>query len=262
MRSMVAVARGDRAGERIQSAGTIGRQVEAEPGAAERGVVVCPDSPVVRFNNRLADRQAHAHAAFLGREKAVEETREMRWINPRAAVLDHEAHRFRARQNGPNKNVSAPGPRHGVDRVDGEVHNNLLKLGTVTDDPAKPRFQVERNGDIVGLELMPEEIHQLLDDIGERMRCWLQCSPASHGTDPVNDVGRSSRVGHHTPGELPHLLDVEVGSSEAAEAGLAVGDDGGKWLVDFVRDRGRQDAEARDLRQMREFRTGFAPLLL
>ena len=73
----------------------------------------------------------------------------MRGINSRAAVLDNAAHSFRLRQHGSNTNAPAQGLglRHRLDRVDGKVHDHLLELGAVADDPGKVRRQFEGNGD-------------------------------------------------------------------------------------------------------------------
>jgi hypothetical protein len=79
------------------------RQLDDKSGPAEGRFVVGSNDPIMRFNDRLSDRQAQSHAGLLGRKKAVEQTRQMLSVDAGAAILDEAAHRLRVdllRSNG------------------------------------------------------------------------------------------------------------------------------------------------------------------
>src|SRR6266478_9935384 len=50
-------------------------QFENKPRAAECGLIVGSNAPIVRFDDRLGHRQAQAHAGLLGRKETIEQMR-------------------------------------------------------------------------------------------------------------------------------------------------------------------------------------------
>src|SRR5258708_29197334 len=50
-------------------------QLENKPCAAQCRLIVGSNAPIVRFDDRLGDRQAQAHAGLLGRKEAIEQMR-------------------------------------------------------------------------------------------------------------------------------------------------------------------------------------------
>src|SRR5205807_1772180 len=69
-------------------------QVKTESGSAQDRIVARPNASPMGFDDRPANCQTYTHAAGFGREEAFKNTREMRRINTRAAVLDATAHRL------------------------------------------------------------------------------------------------------------------------------------------------------------------------
>src|SRR5271156_4227832 len=56
-----------------------------------------PQPPTMGFDNRAADREAHAHSVGLRRVEGLEETRQSFGAQPRAGVSPPEAHLVRFR---------------------------------------------------------------------------------------------------------------------------------------------------------------------
>src|SRR5215475_10288352 len=73
------------------------RKGEIEARTAMSGAGVCGDPPAMRLDDRAANREAHAHAVFPGREEALEKMSEMLGFQARSAVFYSAAHRRRVR---------------------------------------------------------------------------------------------------------------------------------------------------------------------
>src|SRR5882724_6810212 len=152
---------------------------EAKARTAVGGLVVRRDASAMSFDYRATDRQAHADASLLGREEAVEGAVDVLGGDARAAVLDSAAQYGGVRSAGPDGDAAlrASRLRHGLRRIDGQVHDHLLELGAVADHPRKRRCQIEENRNALRLQLMAEEYHRLLDDVIERQGRLLRCPP-------------------------------------------------------------------------------------
>jgi hypothetical protein len=112
-----------------------GEQAKTEPGSAQGGIIVRTKTAAVRFDDRLTYSQAHTHSGVFGRKEAIEKTREMLGINTRAAILDAAVHPLRAREHSSERNsaVRWRNLRHRLDRIHGQVDDDLLELSAVPD---------------------------------------------------------------------------------------------------------------------------------
>src|SRR5437899_5936079 len=59
-----------------------------------------PQPPTMGFDNRAADREAHAHAAGLGRVEGFKETRQALRAQPMAGIAHRDAHALRLDTRG------------------------------------------------------------------------------------------------------------------------------------------------------------------
>jgi hypothetical protein len=80
------------------------------------------------FDNRAADREAHAHAVGLRRIEWCKETRQSFRAQPGAGVSHPEAHRVRFRLAGSDEHLSGAvgNPIHCLDGVENEIEDDLL----------------------------------------------------------------------------------------------------------------------------------------
>ena len=92
------------------------------------------------LDDRTADSQPQAHAAVLGREEAVEQTRGVLRRDPRSTVLNRAAQGDGVLRNCADGDVAplAFGLRHCLHGVHGEVNDHLLQLRTIPRPCADP----------------------------------------------------------------------------------------------------------------------------
>ena len=106
------------------------------------------------FNDRAADGEANAHAAFLGGEETLKKAAQLMFRYEQAA-FSLACHRLQ--------------------RVDREICEDLLKLDAVAPYMRKNRRQIQRRLHGLPLELRREKHHDFLDDLiqCERNQLWL-----------------------------------------------------------------------------------------
>ena len=121
------------------------RTVTCRAVRAVRGV---PKTPLVRLDDRAADRQAHPHALGLGREGRREDPVSLARADSGAGIRDRQGHGVAVARLRTDRQDSRLAPlRHRVDGVDDEVEKHLLQLDPVTghDRDLLHRFHSHRN---------------------------------------------------------------------------------------------------------------------
>jgi hypothetical protein len=80
------------------------------------------------FDNRAADREAHAHAVGLRRVERFKETRQSFRAQPWAGVSHPEAHRvvFRLARSNEQLSGAVSNRNHCLDSVENEIEDDLL----------------------------------------------------------------------------------------------------------------------------------------
>ena len=218
----------------------------------------------MRGNDRLADGKADANSCILGAEEAVEDMRQVRGGNARPIVKNGEDDRAfvidRRLGIDPARRLSRLHDR--LDAVDQQVDDHLLQLirSPMTLGSPAPKV-VDRTIDFE-IDVMADEQECLLDDLVEVDEALLRFVLRCHAAYSMNDVTRATRVRHNSGGELRNFLGVVVSARQPSQAGLAVGHDGRKRLVDLMRDRRRQFSESCDTPGVREIGLHFSKLLL
>ena len=98
-------------------------------------LVLCPEPPAVRLDDRARDRQAHAHAVRLGGEKRIEDVRERVGGDAGAGVAHGDLDDLRAVALDPRGHADASILQaRAVERVhavENEVEQHLLKMHAV-----------------------------------------------------------------------------------------------------------------------------------
>src|SRR2546423_10271079 len=99
---------------------------------------------------------------------------------------------------------------------------------------------------------MSDEQQRLLGHLVQVDEALLRFVLRRHAADAMYDVAGATRVRYDSGGELCDLVRVLIGAREPSQAGLTVGHDGRKRLVDLVRNRRRELSERCDPSGMRE----------
>lgn len=81
---------------------------------------------------------------------------------------------------------------------------------------------------------------------------WITSLIDSSFCSALDDRGRLLRAGDHAFCKRPDSFKIRLVPRQPTQAGFAIRNDRRKRLVDFMRDRGRQHAKARDPRHVRE----------
>jgi hypothetical protein len=122
-------------------------------------VAVGTNAAAMCFDSGATDCQAQAQAGVLGREEAIEKTREMLRANTRTAVLDSAAHDVRVLEHRSDGNavIGSLKLRCCLKRIDDQIDNHLLELSAVAGVLWKPTCHIEGHDDSLQLQLMTKE---------------------------------------------------------------------------------------------------------
>src|ERR1700754_918354 len=118
-------------------------------------VVGGPNLPAMGADDRLANGQAHAHAALPGREEAGEHMLQIGLRDTGTGVPNGELDPVR-RRGGP-QNDGAFGRAdlvYRLDRINEQVHHHLLELDAIPFDGRKSAIEIERDIDPLLLALV------------------------------------------------------------------------------------------------------------
>ena len=98
------------------------------------GLVICFNTAAVRFDERAAYSQSHAHAVWLGREEAVEQASQVLRGDAGATVLDRATERQYVGRGGPDRDLALSDRTllHCLDGVDDKIDDNLLELNRIS----------------------------------------------------------------------------------------------------------------------------------
>src|ERR1700730_17118050 len=93
----------------------------------------CPDSPSIRLQDRAGDGQPHTRSLWFSRMKGIKnQVGTLRW-QPYAGIADGNGQVTFGVHPRSDRQL-APGVFHGLDRVQHQVHEDLLKLHPVCRD--------------------------------------------------------------------------------------------------------------------------------
>ncbi len=212
------------------------------------------------LDDRLADRQAQAHAVGLGGEQMGEDLLHAGDVDPRGVVGDGDADqpRLRDRSRHLEHAPTAGDPLQGVDRVGDQIDRDLLHLDRIGPHLGQALGEVGLHLDRGALAL----------DLGEAERLAQQgLDVDSLATAEV--LGQhAARTAHHGAGALRIAGDalqgragfIQVGRAlgQPAQGRLAVGHDRRDRLVDLVGDGGGEGGDRDHARRPGEFGQALA----
>src|SRR5580704_4585883 len=227
-------------------------ELESRPGVVVAG---SPYASSIRFDDRPADRQAHAHAVHPGREESVEQAAHVFGIDADARIAHRNKHLFGLHERADHETSWPVG--YGFYRlhaVHHQVDDDLLQLDAAGEHRRQVAGEVELQGDAMDLDLALNQGDALADDLVQVEKRRLRWRLPGERAQPLDDLAGTLAVTDHALHRAADLAEFRLLAVEPAQAGLAIGDDAGERLVHLVGDRGTHLAERGHARGMSQRR--------
>src|SRR5260370_24750149 len=210
-------------------------ELESRSGAV---VVRSPYASSIRFDDRPADRQAHAHAVRPGREESVEQAAHVFGIDADARIPHRNKHLFGLREGADHETPRPVGYGfHRLHAVHHQADNGLLQLDTAGEHRRQIAGEVELQRDAMAPTLALDQGDALGDDLVQvekrRLRRRFPCERAQ----PLAHLAATLAVADHALRRAADLAQFRLLAVEPAQAVLATGDDDGERLVHLTGDR-------------------------
>src|SRR4029077_892862 len=148
----------------------------------------------------------------------------------------------------------------GIHAVHHEVQHDLLQLHTVRLDFGQTWDQVCSNGNASPRGLVAQEHRQLVDHLVHVEPVFGRGFFLEERADTTEHSTGAGAVLDNPLDRLASLFEVGRVCREPFYAGVPVGHDRGKRLIDFMRNRGSELAHAQDLGKVGQFRLRFHEL--
>src|ERR1700704_1722885 len=199
-----------------------------------------PQPPLVSFDDRPADRQAHPHTVGFGREERVEYPIDVARVHARPGVRNRYRYVAVVMHRGFYRQDARPAHAgHRIDGVGDQVDKHLLQLNSVACYLRHLFIQL-------GFDLYPV-LHQILPHQGKRFPDEIV--EVHRGSFPVILLEERPNTLDHLAGTVAvsdNLLEcllrfVQIGLRpvEETQAGIGARYHPGQGLLDFVGNRGR-----------------------
>ena len=215
-------------------------------------LAVDPDRPAALFDNAVdgGESQAGSLPLLLGRKERLEEVRHHFLGNAGARVADFELHvaprlDFGVLLGVAGSQIDVGGfdqqrsaVRHGVPRIDGEVHEHLVQLPRVRQND--PKVGLSTDSSRISSPITRPSIFSTSTMISFRLTCWL-----NHLFPAEQQQLRAESGGAFAGGpDFGDALLRRVGGTQLLHQHIAVPVDDGKKVIEIVRHTPGQAADA------------------
>lgn len=126
----------------------------------------------------------------LRRDKGLEQPVGNFWRDARTGIGDADLNHAIFDQIGRYSQLPPPAPLHGLDRVSGQIDDDLLNLDLVHRHFGQPRVAAQLNIDVAFLGADQRERARLLDDLSEILGARLALVFSNEIAQPLNDLRR------------------------------------------------------------------------
>jgi hypothetical protein len=193
------------------------------------------DFASVVIDNRPTYRQAEPEPVLFGREERIEQSRPTDLGDAWSQILYLHAYSI-AVLNSSDRKLPAVWSfiAHGVRRIHGEIEDDLLQLGSITEHRGQISRQLEIELDLAELKLTTKELNGFTNDLSKINRFAMGILVDSHVPDARDDIASATSVSDDPGGESPHFVDVRRFTVEPPQACLTVDGNRSEWLVHLV----------------------------
>src|SRR5258708_39491 len=196
-----------------------------------------PDSPSVRLHDRAGNSQTHARPLWLRSMERFKNPFATFRRQPYAGIADrNDQLSFGIRSRSTRQLASSV--FHGLDRIQDQVHEHLLKLHPVCQDVRQICLEVGMDSDRVSNSFGPEQGSHFPNDVFDVHHLALRGSVfLVEGPQTVDNIGCTVSVLLNSSCCRAGPLQVGRITCKPSQTGVRAGDRGGDGLFDFVRQR-------------------------
>src|SRR5947207_2284670 len=216
-----------------------GGEAEKETRSAIRSVFRA-DRATVHFNNGANNGQSHAHSGLLGGKEMIEHFLRPVLRQAGAEIAHTDFRAISAERTGSNDDSAFGGRERfdGVERIHYQVEQDLLNLDWRRFHLWQVVIHLGRNHAFAQQNVRTHQPQGIRDDGVEIKHAADNAFIFPHQrTNPAKDFDRALTVGHHVLQQLLQQNRVNVAALEKTSRGRGIVSDGGKRLIQFVRDR-------------------------
>jgi len=210
----------------------------------------------VRFDDRSADRQSHAHAAGFGGEKGVEQFVLVLGGEPDAAVLYRDQHLMGFVAARLDHQLAPPilDRLHRLNAVNHQVDEHLLQLDPVGLDHGQAGREFRPQRHPMSEHLMLHQDDGLLNDVVDVERRLHRIGLFRQRAQALDHLARPFAIFDDASRGAARLDKIGSFAVKPSYTCRGVGDESREGLVHLVSDRGAELAQGCHARNMREFR--------
>jgi hypothetical protein len=192
----------------------------------------------VKFDDRTADVEAHAHAVGLGREQGGEQLFFEFWRDPRATIDDPDFHLLvhlaKLDRQSP---LLGRGLAHRLDAVAHQIEQHLFEHHRVGQQFRAHALDLADDTHAAVLGSSLDEADAVVDDLGEIAGRELGLALANEVVHPPDDVAGALRLYREFSERLLELHGGEVAGFELVQAAGVVAGDRRQRLVQLMGQR-------------------------
>jgi len=209
----------------------------------------------VEIDDGATYRQAEPEPVCPGLEKGIKQARLITLRNARPQVLYFHPHTVSVFRYA-NCQLPPVWPLivHGMHRIQHEIEDDLLKLGSITKHRWQFFGQVQVELDPLSLQLTIKKLDRLLGNLAKVNRIALRFFSDSHVPDSSNDVGGAPGLRNDRRGKGTHFIDVRRLSIQPPQACFTIDEDRRQRLAHFMRNRRGEFTERCNSRRMGKLR--------
>ena len=202
----------------------------------------------MQLDDAAADGQPHPHTLWFGGEEGLVQSFGRPGPKPGAGIVDgHLAHPV----IGPRRvNADLPGIvgrlADGVDRVLQDIHDDLLDLDTIGEDPQLLRRQLEPHRDLRLLHFPDEPLDRVVDNLGEVRRLDARRAPLHELAQVVHDLAGPQRFGSGVLEQREEAGRLQLAPAHVGRTCLDLVGDRREGLIQLVREPARHMLDGRD----------------
>jgi hypothetical protein len=162
------------------------------------------------FDDALGDREADAHAGWLGGDERLKQARENFLGKAASRVGDPDLDHAFVQQNRFNHELLLRTSVHGFDRIADQIEENLLNLHLFNEDGARPRIEAEDRFNTLLLGADKGQGARFLNELVDALGPPLHLAARNELAQAADDLASAQRLVRGLGQSIVNLLRVRV----------------------------------------------------